>query len=1756
MSRNRIQGVVGLSPPRKKTIREKYNLAAPDQSGVNTPRYSREGSALSQYADGFWKHRHPSDDEFSTISPALAKSLRLKVQQKREKLHELETERSYAAESPRYAESPVSREPTPIPRLKLNNNELSTDLDREDSIVSFQREISRRNTPQPHEQPHEDPHRSRFIRSYRKQAPDQTTDSDEYFKPESSRRQSRSSPPPMRRQSRSSPPRSPDIPKQREKPKKRKAPSRARSPIYISEPRPISRARTPDRTHNSKHPPVQILGRRSRTPTPTDRHDKPRMEPPVRDRRPSTPRNRPSTSQNLAPDDARYIRRPSHQIPEPLRKLSNISRKMSDPSARWLHSRPSIDVIRSTRPSIDIRPRRSILVPSPVPEQAIPEPAVAAPPAAPTQQQTFLDQIPIGNLLPVIDNRGQSLLPRQQQQPYAVVIIPQTDQHLHNLLKPPVKPQQRRTKHHSLSDDEENDEDRYERIPRYRTGKYHDLRYRDKQWRSDDDDDDDDESPVEEEVYIKPKIHRPKRRNKKKPAVAAQSKTDQAIQTEPLKKHRNIANTDDIYRNDDSDLFTDNGFIKDVDKEYFVRSFEPYSYDLNHIEDIEIGYNTFKETLTRKRRLTGWNGDYTLNSGNKPVVLNPTSIAKQSNKLLTSPPDDLYWDELERYPPPTRFKTLLTNPSATAADDDGLQQQHADSSNQSYHNFKHRLQELLLLDQYRREIERMNPYRNIRLKRNNNNHHNNNNDLDDLDYSPHGLPSRKYLDSLSAKKQLKKLSKKQREFRRDNYGFDSTDESPIPRTEYVLRGKKYGTTKRGTTPARARNGYHSDHYPYRRVDEDEFRSVSRNDVTSHVSEPHKTDKQHGINIYTYGPVRINGSASPPPAAAAAAAAAAAVPVETEEPLNTDQLQPPITGQYVNTSTSPQHPVKYVQHGPFLSAVSGRRSNPREDHTRITPVLPEINKQKSMVNTQPLKPNTESREVQTQSPDKDIGVQTETQDEPFKNIETQTETSAAAPATRRTESPTTRRTQSTVQRGKTTIPSRNLLKPDQNESRRKSQPAPAVSSLRAPLQTRSKSKLKKSALSAINRSKDSNIDNEENESDVESIVFNFNEEADLNPKSATPDQIYNSRSSSYSQSDSENKDKGSEKENKFVKKRAKKIWKNFEPENVRKMNESFDDFEDLIFERDEEAVYILSLLTDDGDIIGPIKLEIDDVQIGFGNGLIKREKRLRNRVSAATDANDYSSRSHTMLQLMIDSEIQDPEDENLYVTKHGKLTFVDLAGSEKVKDTQNGEAVAETNNINKSLLVLGNCISALADSKKKHGHIPYRDSKLTKLLADSLGGNGVTLMISCVSPSTYNVGETMNTLRYSNRAKKIKNKPVIKMDPREKLILTLKRELKILRSENHYLRQQLNFPEKPKGRLQKENDEQFHKLIKPVPATSNSKNKKKKNIEGSQSNEFPVTDNNSTSGILQPSASEPSASNVESPSKSPPQSSATKQEQSSLYDMLQEYMVENETLRKENTELVNFKNRSRRDQEQLAHDNERLSRRLEDIERLLSISGSGSVDQNLRNARTSNGNISLPDYHRSNPLNGYDSNTPPGGYSSRRQANMKPPHRLPPDNVNTPPRPGYGSPGYADRFQQRMDVRASQDNIYNSRPPSPPRGGGPGYGSPGDGLNPAFRPHQSYPSLPASSQHIPADQQQSVYPPAYHQQYRNNGQYDDPDPLPSPRRKPGPAPDPIPQNRPRQSQNKQNDYPHPRNEVLQQPETNGRSNNHRQHYRQQ
>ena len=182
--------------------------------------------------------------------------------------------------------------------------------------------------------------------------------------------------------------------------------------------------------------------------------------------------------------------------------------------------------------------------------------------------------------------------------------------------------------------------------------------------------------------------------------------------------------------------------------------------------------------------------------------------------------------------------------------------------------------------------------------------------------------------------------------------------------------------------------------------------------------------------------------------------------------------------------------------------------------------------------------------------------------------------------------------------------------------------------------------------------------------------------------------------------------------------------------------------------------------------------------------------LRNRHTASHNLNEHSSRSHGILTLFIDCDYIDSE--NQVIKRTGKISFVDLAGSEKISDSKaSGNTLVETLSINKSLLTLGKCISSLSDSTKRVGHIPYRDSTLTKLLSDSLGGEGLALMIACISPSAKCATETLKTLRYAQRARKIKNKPLIRIgDPKEEMIARLKRDLKNAQLEGDLLRAKL------------------------------------------------------------------------------------------------------------------------------------------------------------------------------------------------------------------------------------------------------------------------------------------------------------------------------------------------------------------------------
>lgn len=160
-----------------------------------------------------------------------------------------------------------------------------------------------------------------------------------------------------------------------------------------------------------------------------------------------------------------------------------------------------------------------------------------------------------------------------------------------------------------------------------------------------------------------------------------------------------------------------------------------------------------------------------------------------------------------------------------------------------------------------------------------------------------------------------------------------------------------------------------------------------------------------------------------------------------------------------------------------------------------------------------------------------------------------------------------------------------------------------------------------------------------------------------------------------------------------------------------------------------------------------------------------------RATGSTAMNKTSSRSHAIFTIIVEATSRDDTTD---VTT-SRFHLVDLAGSERIKRTKaEGQRLQEGIKINAGLLALGNVISALGESKPP-SHIPYRDSKLTRLLQNSLGGNSMTVMIACASPADSNTEETLNTLRYADRARKIKNKAVVNRNPQSAELARLKQE---------------------------------------------------------------------------------------------------------------------------------------------------------------------------------------------------------------------------------------------------------------------------------------------------------------------------------------------------------------------------------------------
>ncbi|XP_067860913.1 kinesin-like protein KIF21A isoform X7 [Heptranchias perlo] len=188
-----------------------------------------------------------------------------------------------------------------------------------------------------------------------------------------------------------------------------------------------------------------------------------------------------------------------------------------------------------------------------------------------------------------------------------------------------------------------------------------------------------------------------------------------------------------------------------------------------------------------------------------------------------------------------------------------------------------------------------------------------------------------------------------------------------------------------------------------------------------------------------------------------------------------------------------------------------------------------------------------------------------------------------------------------------------------------------------------------------------------------------------------------------------------------------------------------------------------------------------------------------RTTASTQMNVQSSRSHAIFTIhlcqmrvcvkndndeaMDNKVISESTQMSEFETLTAKFHFVDLAGSERLKRTgATGERAKEGISINCGLLALGNVISALGDKSKRVTHVPYRDSKLTRLLQDSLGGNSQTVMVGCVSPSDRDFMETLNTLKYANRARNIKNKVMVNQDRASQQINVLRGEIARLQME--------------------------------------------------------------------------------------------------------------------------------------------------------------------------------------------------------------------------------------------------------------------------------------------------------------------------------------------------------------------------------------
>jgi Kinesin motor domain len=215
----------------------------------------------------------------------------------------------------------------------------------------------------------------------------------------------------------------------------------------------------------------------------------------------------------------------------------------------------------------------------------------------------------------------------------------------------------------------------------------------------------------------------------------------------------------------------------------------------------------------------------------------------------------------------------------------------------------------------------------------------------------------------------------------------------------------------------------------------------------------------------------------------------------------------------------------------------------------------------------------------------------------------------------------------------------------------------------------------------------------------------------------------------------------------------------------------------------------ALGTDEPEVVGVTQSAVSSA----AHALQHLSHGMLRRVTGATAMNESSSRSHAIFAVVIEQVImfhsqecgdRSVDDEDQMQVLRSKFNFVDLAGAERQKRTgASGKRLKEGIDINKGLSNLGNVISALGDPRKRgRTHVPYRDAKLTRLLKGSLGGNHKTLMIACVSPAAVNMGESLNCLRYANRAKNIQNKAVVNVDANTRLVQELQGQVAALASD--------------------------------------------------------------------------------------------------------------------------------------------------------------------------------------------------------------------------------------------------------------------------------------------------------------------------------------------------------------------------------------